>query len=162
MWSGPAGARVYSKAMAPGLKSIRAVGVGCQMMSERLPKNLPKECRTVPGGSSHAQMSVTIAHNYFALTRTPNLLDAFSGTNSISDALKRIGIDDFRRRWTRIDARLPTQQEAELLQMSKAKPVFESESLDTFDDAPIKYGHNISCAERITIMVDFDDISDQR
>lgn len=108
--------------------------------------------------SFHDEIPRTIAHNYFPLTRTPNLLDAFFGTNSISDALKRIGIEDFSRQWTRINSRLPTEREAELLQMSKAQPIFETENLDTQRGAPIKYGENILCSERVTFSIDFNDL----
>ncbi|MCR9121022.1 MAG: phosphonate metabolism transcriptional regulator PhnF [Phyllobacteriaceae bacterium] len=105
--------------------------------------------------SYHNDIPRTIAHNYFPMSRTPDLLDAFSGTNSITDALKRVGINDYRRCWTRVDGRLPTQAEADLLQMSRAQPVFETQSLDAVDETPIKYGENILCCERITLEIDF-------
>lgn len=97
----------------------------------------------------------TIAHNFFPMSRTPDLLDAFSGANSITEALKRVGIDDYRRCWTRVNGRLPTQPEADLLQMSRAQPVFETQSLDASGKVPIKYGENILCCERVTLEIDF-------
>ena len=108
--------------------------------------------------SFHDDIPRTIAHNHFPLNRTPNLLDAFFGTNSISDALKRVGISDFSRQWTRINARLPTEREAELLQMSRSRPVFETENLDAQQGTPIKYGENVLCAERISFAIDFNDL----
>jgi len=112
--------------------------------------------------SFHDDIPRTIAHNHFPMSRTPNLLDAFFGTNSVSDALKRIGIDDFSRQWTRINARLPTEREAELLQMSRSRPVFETENLDTQNETPIKYGENVLCAERVTFAIDFNDLREAR
>ncbi|WP_128917211.1 phosphonate metabolism transcriptional regulator PhnF [Bradyrhizobium nanningense] len=105
------------------------------------------------------EIPIVIAHSYFPAGRTPGLLDKFSGANSISTALRRIGIDDYSQQWVTISARLPSPQEARLLGMSTSAPVFVKESLDCSGRIPIKFGENILCAPRISFRFDFKDLS---
>ncbi|SFN77198.1 transcriptional regulator, GntR family [Bradyrhizobium sp. Rc3b] len=102
---------------------------------------------------------IVIAHSYFPAKRTPGLLDKFSGANSISLALRRIGIDDYSQQWVTISARLPSAQEARLLEMPTSAPVFVKESLDCAGRIPIKFGENVLCASRISFRFDFKEIS---
>ncbi|MGC0320861.1 GntR family phosphonate transport system transcriptional regulator [Bradyrhizobium sp. USDA 326] len=102
---------------------------------------------------------IVIAHNYFAAKRTPGLLDVFSGLNSVSTALKRVGIASYTQQWVLINARLPTEDEARLLGMSTASPVFVKENLDCSDGVPIKFGENILCAARIHFRIDFNELA---
>ncbi|UGX92623.1 phosphonate metabolism transcriptional regulator PhnF [Bradyrhizobium barranii subsp. barranii] len=104
------------------------------------------------------EIPIVIAHSYFPAKRTPGLLDKFSGANSISTALKRIGIDDYSQQWVTISARLPSAQEARLLAMSTSAPVFVKESLDCSGRVPIKFGENVLCAPRISFRFDFEEI----
>ncbi|WGD51020.1 phosphonate metabolism transcriptional regulator PhnF [Bradyrhizobium sp. CB1650] len=105
------------------------------------------------------EIPIVIAHSYFPAKRTPGLLDKFSGANSISTALRRIGIDDYSQQWVTISARLPSAQEARLLGMSTSAPVFVKESLDCSGGIPIKFGENVLCAPRISFRFDFKEIS---
>lgn len=102
---------------------------------------------------------IVIGHNYFPAIRTPGLLEEFSGINSISTALERVGIAAYAQRWVVINARLPTADEARLLGMSTTAPVFVKENLDCADEVPIKYAENVLCASRISFCVDFADIT---
>ena len=104
------------------------------------------------------EIPIVIAHSYFPARRTPGLLDKFSGANSISTALRRIGIDDYSQQWVTISARLPSAQEARLLGMSTSAPVFVKESLDCSGRVPIKFGENVLCAPRISFRFDFKEI----
>ncbi|WP_439366220.1 phosphonate metabolism transcriptional regulator PhnF [Bradyrhizobium sp. DASA03005] len=101
------------------------------------------------------EIPIVIAHSYFPSKRTPGLLDKFSGTNSISTALRRIGIDDYSQQWVTISARLPFAREARLLEMSTSAPVFVKEGLDCSGRIPIKFGENVLCAPRISFRFDF-------
>ncbi|MEY9127013.1 hypothetical protein ABIA45_007621 [Bradyrhizobium sp. USDA 336] len=58
-----------------------------------------------------------------------------------------------------ISARLPSAQEARLLEMSTSAPVFVKESLDCSGHIPIKFGENVLCAPRISFRFDFKEIS---
>ncbi|UVO35655.1 phosphonate metabolism transcriptional regulator PhnF [Bradyrhizobium arachidis] len=104
------------------------------------------------------EIPIVIAHSYFPAKRTPGLLDKYSGANSISTALRRIGIDNYSQQWVTISARLPSAQEARLLGMSTSAPVFVKESLDCSGRIPIKFGENVLCAPRISFRFDFKEI----
>lgn len=105
------------------------------------------------------EIPIVIAHSYFPVKRTPGLLDKFSGANSISTALRRIGIEEYSQQWVTISARLPSAQEARLLEMSTSAPVFIKESLDCSRRTPIKFGENVLCAPRISFRFDFKEMS---
>ncbi|QRM32814.1 phosphonate metabolism transcriptional regulator PhnF [Microvirga sp. VF16] len=104
------------------------------------------------------EIPIVIAHSYFPAQRVPGLLDEFSGVNSISTALKRVGITSYSQQWVQINARMPTEEEARLLGMSTVSPVFIKENLDCSDGVPIKYGENVLCASRISFFIDFNDL----
>lgn len=50
---------------------------------------------------------------------------------SITAALSACGVADYRRRVTRVTARLPTPEEADLLQQSRSRPVLVTEAVNT-------------------------------
>jgi GntR family phosphonate transport system transcriptional regulator len=50
---------------------------------------------------------------------------------SITAALAACGVPDYRRQITRITARLPTPDEADLLQQSRSRPVLVTEAINT-------------------------------
>lgn len=84
-------------------------------------------------------VTVTAGYAYYPVSRAPGILDAFSGENSVTKALKRIGIVSYRRLWTRIRARMPTEKEASLLQIPMTLPVFSNLNVDVTDDGkPLK------------------------
>jgi len=70
------------------------------------------------------------AHHFPALrfARLPGLLAADA---SITAALTACGVPDYRRRVTRVTARLPTQEEAEILEQSRNRPVLVAEAVNT-------------------------------
>ncbi|WP_092217764.1 UTRA domain-containing protein [Bradyrhizobium arachidis] len=105
------------------------------------------------------EIPIVIAHRYFPAKRTPGLLDKFSGANSISTALRRIGMEDYSQQWVTISARLPSAQEARLLEMSTSARVFVKESLDCSGRIPIKFGENVLCAPRTSFRFDFKEMS---
>lgn len=104
------------------------------------------------------EIPIVIANSYFPARRVPGLLEEFSGVNSISKALKRVGVASYSQAWVRINARMPREEEARLLGMSTATPVFIKENIDRSEGAPIKFGENVLCASRISFFVDFNDL----
>ena len=53
----------------------------------------------------------------------PRIAAALAADPSITRALAAGGVPDYRRRTTRVTARMPTPEEAELLQQSRTRPV---------------------------------------
>jgi GntR family phosphonate transport system transcriptional regulator len=73
---------------------------------------------------------VSLVRHYFPATRLRGILNALAATPRITDALKAAGVDDYARQVTRVTARAPTANEAELLRMARNRPVLVTESIN--------------------------------
>ena len=58
------------------------------------------------------------------------MLEALRATPRITEALHAVGVDDYLRQQTRVTARLPTADEAELLRMPRNRPVLVTENVN--------------------------------
>jgi GntR family phosphonate transport system transcriptional regulator len=74
---------------------------------------------------------VVLGTHHFPASRFAQLPALLSANPSISAALAGCGVPDYRRQVTRITARLPTPEEAELLQQSRARPILVTEAVNT-------------------------------
>jgi GntR family transcriptional regulator, phosphonate transport system regulatory protein len=73
---------------------------------------------------------VSLAQHHFPAARLRGLLDALRGSPSITAALKAVGVSDYRRQLTRVTARLPNPDEAELLRMPRNRPLLVTENIN--------------------------------
>jgi GntR family phosphonate transport system transcriptional regulator len=73
---------------------------------------------------------VSLAQHYFPAARMRGLLDALRGSLTITDALKVVGVNDYLRQVTRVTARLPNAEEAELLRMPRNRPLLITENVN--------------------------------
>ena len=73
---------------------------------------------------------VSMATHYFPAARFPGLLAALAETDTITEALARAGVSDYRRQVTRVTARLPSPTEADLLRMPRSRPVLVTENVN--------------------------------
>lgn len=114
---------------------------------------------TVLGEADGIPLSLGL--NYFPAGRLPQLLDVLREQSnaktqqlSITQALRAAGVDSYRRRRTKISARLPTAAEARSLRMARTQPVIETESVDVGEDnAPITYARTCFRADRLQFVV---------
>jgi len=74
---------------------------------------------------------VVLGTHHFPAARFGRLPELLAANPSISSALAACGVPDYRRQVTRITARLPTPEEAELLQQSRSRPVIVTEAVNT-------------------------------
>jgi GntR family transcriptional regulator, phosphonate transport system regulatory protein len=74
---------------------------------------------------------VLIGTHHFPAARFGRLPALLAEDPSISVALAACGVPDYRRQVTRVTARLPTPEEAELLQQARSRPVLVSEAVNT-------------------------------
>lgn len=134
------------------------------------PRLVAEQLRIAPGARMvllHALgeadgIPISIGVNHFPATRLPGIAAAFrdaSGaralTASITKALAACGVADYRRRSTRISARLPTAEEARHLRQATTRPVVETESLDVDTrDQPVNYHTTIFRADRVQLLVE--------
>jgi GntR family phosphonate transport system transcriptional regulator len=96
---------------------------------------------------------VSLGLHYFPATRLRGLYNALGESQSISEALRRIGIDDYQRRTTRVSARMPDAREAELLAMPRNRPLLVTESINIDGDGNIiEYGVTAYPTPRVQIV----------
>lgn len=114
---------------------------------------------TVLGEADGAPLS--LGKNYFPAERLPELFNILQQQSeaepqklSITRALSDAGVESYRRRRTRISARLPTPDEAHSLRMARSQPIIETESIDVGeDDLPITYARTSFRADRLQFVV---------
>jgi GntR family phosphonate transport system transcriptional regulator len=73
---------------------------------------------------------VSLASHHFPSARFRGLLEALRGASSITEALKTVGVADYLRQTSRVSARLPSAEEAELLRMPRNRPVLVCENIN--------------------------------
>ena len=95
-----------------------------------------------------------IARHYFPAERFPDIPQIFPISDGISDLMRRLGTPDFLRSDTSISARLPTRQEAQLLQIAFDSPVvvLEGRNIDP-TGLPIEISMSVWPASRIRVRV---------
>jgi GntR family phosphonate transport system transcriptional regulator len=74
---------------------------------------------------------IVIGAHHFPAARFARLPALLAENASITAALVACGVPDYRRRVTRITARLPTPEEAETLQQSRNRPLLVTEAVNT-------------------------------
>ena len=93
--------------------------------------------------------------HHFPLPRFAGLAAALAAQPSITAALAAAGAPDYARAWTRITARLPTPEEALLLQQSRSRPVLVAEALNRDPRGnPVDFTLGAYAAGRVQILVE--------
>ncbi len=80
---------------------------------------------------------VTLGTHCFPAARFPDLLARLETAATISAALAAAGVSDYRRQTTRVTARLPQPHEADLLQMTRSRPILVTESINVDQNGAI-------------------------
>jgi GntR family phosphonate transport system transcriptional regulator len=73
---------------------------------------------------------VVLGTHHFPAARFAQLPARLAENASITAAMAACGVPDYRRQVTRVTARLPTPEEAELLQQSRSRPVLVTEAVN--------------------------------
>ena len=96
------------------------------------------------------------ALHYFRPELT-GLIEAYRQTGSITESLKQIGVGDYRRLWTRIQARMPSAEDAMLLNLPRNRPVLLTESLNIdLSGRLLEYGYTKYSSDWVNLIVDHD------
>jgi len=100
---------------------------------------------------------VSLGRHHFPQTRLPGLPDALAdGRGSITRALAACGVAEYARRSTRVTARLPSVEEAELLDQPRNRPVIVSEAVNIdAQGVPVEYGVATYPAGRVQLVFEF-------
>lgn len=98
---------------------------------------------------------VVIGLHYFPAQRFPGIQAMLAEDSSITAALARCGVPDYRRRITRVTARMPTPEEASLLQQSRARPILVTEAVNVDGaGAPVELSIARYAAARMQLVVE--------
>ncbi|WP_270938933.1 phosphonate metabolism transcriptional regulator PhnF [Falsiroseomonas oryzae] len=98
---------------------------------------------------------VVLGTHHFPAARFPQLAALLADNPSISAALAACGVPDYRRLVTRVTARLPTPEEAELLQQSRSRPVLVTEAVNVDPEgAVVDVTHARYAAGRVQLIVE--------
>jgi GntR family phosphonate transport system transcriptional regulator len=73
---------------------------------------------------------VSLTSHYFPSSRLRGILEALKAAPRITEALQAVGVDDYLRQVTRVTARLPGAEEAELLRMPRNRPLLVTENVN--------------------------------
>jgi GntR family transcriptional regulator, phosphonate transport system regulatory protein len=98
---------------------------------------------------------VVVGAHYFSAARFPGIARLLAEDPSITKALETLGAADYRRQVTRITARMPTAEEAALLEQARTRPVLVTEAVNV-DPAGEPVELSIACyaAGRMQILVE--------
>jgi GntR family transcriptional regulator, phosphonate transport system regulatory protein len=98
---------------------------------------------------------VVVGTHFFSAARFPDIAAAMAANPSITRALAAGGAPDYRRRTTRVTARMPTPEEAALLQQSRTRPVLAAETVNTDPEGePVEAGWSCYAAGRVQFLVE--------
>lgn len=99
---------------------------------------------------------LSVSTHWFPRSRCDGIIDAFEKTQSITKALKQIGIADYVRASTRITTRLPLGDEGRLLKQARSQPVLVSESINCDPSGrPIEYVMARFASQRVQFVFEF-------
>jgi GntR family phosphonate transport system transcriptional regulator len=84
---------------------------------------------------------ISHSEHLFPAGRFPGLDRALAAEASVTRALAKLGVPDYKRKWTRVTARMPSGREADLLQQPRSRPILLAESVNVDPDGrPIEFG----------------------
>lgn len=97
---------------------------------------------------------IELADVYVPLDRFPNWAEVKAQHATYTAAFAHYGVRDYRRLSTRIEARMPTEEEATRLDQPPLSPVFVMTRVDAdLEGRPILYGHALWCADRVAFEI---------
>ena len=98
---------------------------------------------------------VSLGSHHFPAARYPGLMAALGACATVTDALARVGVHDYRRQQTRVTARMPQGHEAELLRMPRNRPLLVTENVNV-DPAGAVVEFGVSCYPTPRVQIVFE------
>jgi GntR family phosphonate transport system transcriptional regulator len=100
--------------------------------------------------SSHTPVAQFVS--VFPITRLEGLQEALAEIPSVTEALRRIGVQDYVRRDTRVTAELADAGQAALLGIRESAPILRTVGLNTtLDGVPIERGITCFVGDRVAL-----------
>jgi GntR family phosphonate transport system transcriptional regulator len=96
---------------------------------------------------------VSLSAHHFPAARYRGLMDALRREPTITAALKAVGVPDYMRQTTRVTARLPSGEEAELLRTQRNRPLLVTENINVdHSGAVVEFGVTLYPTPRVQIV----------
>jgi len=100
-------------------------------------------------------LPVSAATSWFDAGRFPAIAETYAATGSITASLMRLGVDDYTRQTTAVEARHASTEDLDLLGLSPGAIVLLTRSVDIDAQArPVQYGESRFAADRIELLID--------
>lgn len=97
---------------------------------------------------------LALGRSVFSAARFPDLPSALRDTNSVTEAFRRNGVDDYTRAWTRLNAQLASATQALHLRIREAAPILHTTSVNVdADGTPVEYGLCWFAGDRVNLVV---------
>ncbi|WP_299354858.1 phosphonate metabolism transcriptional regulator PhnF [uncultured Shimia sp.] len=100
---------------------------------------------------------IVMFRSVFPADRFPDLLDHITYSNSVTEALRACGVEDYTRASTRISARRATATQAHHLRIHEGDPVVLSVAINVDPEGrPTEYGVSWFAGDRVTLTLTLD------
>ena len=98
---------------------------------------------------------LSMARSYFPAERFRGIDELLRLNPSRTAAYRSFGIEDYKRKSTRIIARLPSVREAKTLKLPKTRPVIEIHKIDVdVEGRPISFGISCFSGDRVQLVIE--------
>ncbi|MEX0339814.1 MAG: phosphonate metabolism transcriptional regulator PhnF [Arenibacterium sp.] len=98
---------------------------------------------------------IAVFESLFPVTRLAGMSAALQETSSVTEALRRVGVDDYTRASTRLTAVRATATTALHLQITEGDPLLKSSGVNVDSDlVPVEYGRTWFAGDRVTLTLD--------
>lgn len=148
-----------------GLEDQARTRSGKLLSSETMPA--PPDVATalsLPAGAPVIQLStlsaadgvpISAATSWFDAGRFSEIADLYAETGSITASLTRLGVDDYTRKTTAVEARHASSEDLDLLALSPGAIVLLTRGIDIDSDGrPVLYGESRFAADRVELLID--------
>jgi GntR family phosphonate transport system transcriptional regulator len=101
------------------------------------------------------EQPISLVAHHFPLERFPDLFAAFEAEGKITPMFKRLGIDDYLRKTTRVTARMPDSHEMRHLRLARMTPVLCLDAVNVDgQNRPIEFGQTRFSSGRVQVVID--------
>ena len=98
---------------------------------------------------------IAMFRSVFPAERFPGLLSHLETGGSVTAALKAVGIQDYRRESTRLNAKLANATQARHLRIPEGGPVLRTVNVNVdLEGRPIEYGRTWFAGDNVTLVLD--------
>ena len=148
-----------------GLEDQARTRSGKLLSSETMPA--PPDVATalsLPAGAPVIQLStlsaadgvpISAATSWFDAGRFSEIAELYAETGSITASLARLGVDDYTRKTTAVEARHASSEDLDRLALSPGAIVLLTRGIDIDSDGrPVLYGESRFAADRVELLID--------